>query len=73
MRTLRDCHRWDYSGELFVEQIVDAIGQLFDGPLTLVGSSLGGAFAIRAATRTADRVTKLVTIAPTGLGGILRS
>jgi phosphomannomutase len=61
----------DYSGELFVEQVVDAIGELFDGPLTLVGSSLGGAFAIRAATRAPDRVKKLVTIAPTGLGGVL--
>ncbi len=61
----------EYSGELFVEQIVDAIGELFEGPLTLVGSSLGGAFAIRAATRTADRVKRLVAIAPTGLGGVL--
>jgi phosphomannomutase len=61
----------DYTGELFVEQVVDAIGQLFDGPLTLIGSSLGGAFAIRAATRAPDRVKALVAIAPTGLGGVL--
>jgi len=60
-----------YSAELFVEQIVDAIGELTDGPVTLVGSSLGGAFAIRAATRAADRISHLVTICPTGLGGIL--
>ena len=58
----------DYSGELFVEQIVDAIGDLCDEPLTLVGSSLGGAFAIRAAVRAPDRVKTLVTISPTGLG-----
>ncbi len=58
----------EYSGELFVEQIVDAIGQLSDEPLTLLGSSLGGAFAIRAAVRAPDRVKSLVTIAPTGLG-----
>lgn len=58
----------DYSGELFVEQIVDAIGDLCDEPLTLVGSSLGGAFAIRAAVRAPDRVKALVTICPTGLG-----
>ncbi len=57
-----------YSGELFVEQIVDAIGELSDEPLTLLGSSLGGAFAIRAALRAPDRVKKLVTICPTGLG-----
>ena len=61
----------DYTGEIFVEQVVDAIGQLFDGPLTVVGSSLGAAFAIRAATRASDRVRHLVTIAPTGLGGVL--
>ena len=61
----------DYSAELFVEQIVDAIGEFTDGPMTLLGSSLGGAFAIRAATRTADRVRHLVTICPTGLAGVL--
>ncbi len=61
----------DYSAELFVEQIVDAIGEFTHAPMTLLGSSLGGAFAIRAATRTQDRVRHLVTICPTGLAGIL--
>ena len=61
----------DYSAELFVEQIVDAIGEFTDAPMALIGSSLGGAFAIRAATRTQDRVRHLVTISPTGLAGIL--
>ncbi len=60
-----------YSPELFVEQIVDAVGYFSDEPLTLVGSSLGAAFAIRAATRTADRIASLVTIGPTGLEGVL--
>lgn len=60
-----------YSSELFVEQIVDAIGALTSGPLVLVGSSMGAAFAIRAAVRAPDRVKALVTIAPTGLAGIL--
>jgi pimeloyl-ACP methyl ester carboxylesterase len=60
-----------YSAEIFVELIVDAIGELAEGPVTLVGSSLGGAFAIRAATRASDRISHLVTICPTGLGGIL--
>jgi len=60
-----------YSSELFVEQVVDAIGELTTGPLVLVGSSLGGAFAIRAATRAPDRVKRLVTISPTGLAGVL--
>ncbi len=58
----------DYSADLFVEQIVDAIGEFSDAPMTLVGSSLGAAFAIRAALRANDRVASLVTIAPTGLG-----
>jgi phosphomannomutase len=61
----------EYSTELFVEQIVDAIGEFSEGPMTLVGSSLGAAFAIRAATRAPDRVAHLVTIAPAGLAGIL--
>ncbi|MBD5656928.1 MAG: alpha/beta fold hydrolase, partial [Candidatus Eremiobacteraeota bacterium] len=61
----------EYSAELFVEQIVDALGEFFDGPMTLIGSSLGGAFAIRAALRAPDRVTKLAVICPTGLAGVL--
>jgi phosphomannomutase len=61
----------DYSAELFVEQIVDALGLFADGPMTLVGSSLGGAFAVRAAGRAPDRVRRLVTICPTGIAGVL--
>jgi pimeloyl-ACP methyl ester carboxylesterase len=60
-----------YSGELFVEQIVDALAQFGTEPTTLIGSSMGGAFCIRAAARAADRVSHLVTISPTGLGGVL--
>jgi phosphomannomutase len=60
-----------YSAELYVEQIVDALGEFFDGPMTLLGNSLGGAFAIRAALRAPDRVAKLIAICPTGLGGVL--
>jgi pimeloyl-ACP methyl ester carboxylesterase len=60
-----------YSAELFVEQVVDALGEFGAEPTTLVGSSLGGAFCIRAAARAADRVAHLVAICPTGLGGVL--
>lgn len=60
-----------YAAELFVEQIVDALAEFGTEPTTLVGSSLGGAFTIRATARAADRVAHLVTISPTGLGGVL--
>jgi pimeloyl-ACP methyl ester carboxylesterase len=60
-----------YSAELFVEQIVDALGEFGAEPTTLVGSSLGAAFAIRATARASDRVQHLVVICPTGLAGIL--
>jgi len=60
-----------YSAELFTELIVDALNEFGTEPTTLVGSSLGGAFAIRAAARANDRVKHLVTISPTGLGGVL--
>lgn len=60
-----------YSGELFVEQVVDALGEFGAEPTVLVASSMGAAFAIRATARASDRVSHLVTICPTGLGGVL--
>ncbi len=61
-----------YSAELFTELIVDALAEFAPGePAVLIGSSLGAAFAIRAAARTNRSVGHLVTICPTGLGGIL--
>jgi pimeloyl-ACP methyl ester carboxylesterase len=61
-----------YSAETFTELIVDALAEFGAGEaMTLVGSSLGAAFAIRAAARTNGRVAQLVAICPTGLGGIL--
>ncbi len=60
-----------YSADLFTEQIVDALGEFAAEPVTLVGSSLGAAFAIRAATRVRERLRALVAICPAGLGGIL--
>jgi pimeloyl-ACP methyl ester carboxylesterase len=68
---LSDRPNLGYSAELFTEQIIDALAEAGDEPATLVGSSLGAAFAIRAAARTTRRVENLVAICPTGLGGIL--
>jgi phosphomannomutase len=61
----------EYNSELFVEQIVDALREFSDGPTTLVGGGLGGAFCVRAAARAPDRVRKLALIAPSGLAGVL--
>ena len=60
-----------YSAELLTEQIVDALNEFGAEPTTLVGSSLGGAFSIRAAARANDRVETLVVSCPTGLAGVL--
>jgi len=60
-----------YSAELFVDQIVDALYEFFDGPVTLIGSSLGAAYCIRAALRPQDRIARLVAICPAGLSGVL--
>lgn len=68
---LSDMPDLTYNADLFVELIVDALGEFSDEPLTLIGSSLGAAFCIRAAARAADRVARLVTIAPAGLAGVL--
>jgi len=61
----------EYSADVFVDQIVDALREFFDGPAALVGSSLGAAFCIRAAVRAPERVGRLVAICPTGLAGVL--
>lgn len=68
---LSDLPDLNYNADLFVEQIVDALAEFSEEPLTLVGSSLGAAFCIRAAARASDRVSRLVTISPAGLAGVL--
>jgi phosphomannomutase len=60
----------EYTPELFVELIVDALAEFSDGPTTLIGSGVGGAYAVRAAARSPESVAKLVLIAPTGLSGV---
>jgi pimeloyl-ACP methyl ester carboxylesterase len=69
---LSDRPNLGYSADLFTEQIVDALAEFGGGErVTLVGSSLGAAFAIRAAVRMSGRVANLVAICPAGLGGVL--
>jgi len=61
----------DYTPDLFVEQIVDAVREFADGPTTLVGGGLGAAFCVRAAARAPDRIRRLALFAPSGLAGVL--
>ena len=68
---LSDKPKLSYNAEIFVEQIVDALDALADEPVAVVGSSLGAALAIRAATRVHDRIARLAVICPTGLSGTL--
>lgn len=60
-----------YAPELFVELIEDALGRFGDQPATVVASSLGAAYALRAAARAGSRIARLVAICPTGLAGTL--
>ena len=69
---LSDRPNLGYSADLFTEQVIDALAEFgANEPVTVVGSSLGAAFAIRAAARTTNRISNLVAICPTGLGGVL--
>ena len=47
-----------------LNQLAEAIGEPRGGGVTLIGSSLGGTLAILAAARLADRVDRLVLLAP---------
>jgi pimeloyl-ACP methyl ester carboxylesterase len=69
---LSDRPNLGYSADLFTELVIDALADAGGAePVTVVGSSLGAAFAIRAAARSAQRVANVVAICPTGLGGVL--
>jgi pimeloyl-ACP methyl ester carboxylesterase len=69
---LSDRPNLGYSADLFTEQVIDALADAGGTePVTVVGSSLGAAFAIRAAARSTQRIAHVVAICPTGLGGVL--
>jgi pimeloyl-ACP methyl ester carboxylesterase len=69
---LSDRPNLGYSADLFTEQVIDAVADAGGSePVTIVGSSLGAAFAIRAAARSTQRIANIVAICPTGLGGVL--
>jgi pimeloyl-ACP methyl ester carboxylesterase len=60
-----------YGADLFVDHLLDLITEFTTEPVTLLGSSLGAAYAIQAAARAPHRIDKLIGICPTGLGGVL--
>ena len=66
---LSDKPKLAYNAELFVEQIADALDLFGAEPASIVASSLGAAFAIRAATRASGRISRIAAICPAGLGG----
>ena len=66
---LSDKPQLDYVAELFVEQILDAVGEFTDGRAVAIASSLGAAFAIRAAARAPERFSHLVAICPASHAG----
>jgi pimeloyl-ACP methyl ester carboxylesterase len=70
------CLRFDYSGTgssggkfedgtlaRWLDEVLGLIDRLVDGPIVLIGSSMGGWIALHAALRRPDRVTALVGIA----------
>jgi pimeloyl-ACP methyl ester carboxylesterase len=66
---LSDKPKLRYTADLFVEQIADALASFGGEAAAVVASSLGAAFAIRAATRAHDRIERLAVVCPAGLGG----
>ncbi|MFN2397192.1 MAG: alpha/beta fold hydrolase [Gemmatimonadaceae bacterium] len=60
----------EYTRESLVAQVMDIIDELGADRLSLVGHSMGGGIAVRVALEAPTRMTRLVLIAPTNLGGL---
>jgi pimeloyl-ACP methyl ester carboxylesterase len=61
-----------YTARLYLALLTEFATKVIREPCTLVGSSLGGAYAIVLAARDAARFPALITIAPTGLRRLSR-
>jgi pimeloyl-ACP methyl ester carboxylesterase len=64
---LSDRPKMTYSSELYVNQILDALTEFNLESAILIGSFLGGAFAIRAGARAEGRVRAIAAINPSAL------
>lgn len=64
---LSDKPRIAYTGDLYVEQLVDFLRDVVGRPCAVVASSLAGAYAIEAANQAPDLVESLVLVCPTGI------
>jgi len=61
-----------YSADLYVELISDFIREVSGGPVNIVASSLGAAYAIRVADEHPELVNSLILNAPTGSDALSR-
>ena len=65
---LSDKPNLPYTAELFAGQLADAMHAFDERPALIVASSLGAAFAVRAAVRAGVHAPPLALICPAGLG-----
>jgi pimeloyl-ACP methyl ester carboxylesterase len=56
-----------YDAEFFVEQLTHVINECTAGPLTLVASSYGSAYALQVAARMSERIAAVIAISPDGV------
>lgn len=57
----------DYTVELWVEHLIGFIEAVSDGPVYLVGNSMGGALSLHVASRRPDLVKKLILMGAVGI------